>query len=228
MKNWAGFAGTWATAAAIALAMHAGGAGGLKWLGASHSAGIVGDFQRVAYSQALRVRIETSSPSKDLLGIPKVLPLVSTDRSVDTGRLRALAQMESSRADGLSPEADAIERNDSTDVTDVSDGIGASSAPNDMNAGPEGFERCTNLSSLIPRELWLEFRDYGILPRTYKVAYARHVTGDSQLVQFEPVNAQEFEYADRTLSSVLQRCMSDLRTLPSHGDFEVTFVIGDE
>ena len=215
MKDWAGFAGTWATAAAIAMATHAGGAGGLKWLGASLSAESAGDFRPVAQSQALRVRIEASSerafaPTQS-----------SATRSLGSEAL-PVAESES----GPIEQVEQVEQNEHIEQMIGGDAPTRIAEPTD--GGAEGIEQCTNLSALIPRALWLEFRDYAILPRTYKGAYARHDTGVIQLVRFEPVNAPEFEYADRMLSSILQRCMNDLRTLPSQGDFEVKFVIGDE
>ena len=225
LKNWAGFAGAWATACAIAVAVHAGGAGGMKLLGAAHSEGMAREFKHVSQSQALRVRLEATSQPMDLLKRPSVPQLLRSDRSLGAGSEQTFADMESNRADGLSPAGDAIEV---IDVVDVTDGSGASSAAEGGDAGPEGIEECTTLSSLISRELWLEFRDYGILPRTYKVAYARGLARDTQLVRFEPVNAARIEYADRMLSGILQGCLSDLKALPSQGDFEVTFVIGDE
>jgi hypothetical protein len=235
LKNWAGFAGAWATAAAIALTVHAAGAGGLGLLGAGQSGGMARDLGRVSQAEALHVRILERSLGMDLLGIPKELPQVHSDRSMGAGREKAFAQLDAGTANGLSPNVAAIAESDLVEAGDTkmtNDKMEASDAlrpvTGSAEAGPEGVERCTNLSSLISRELWLEFRDYGILPRTYKVAYARQSTGETQLLRFEPVHAQTFEYADRMLSGIMQRCMSDLRKLPSHGDLEVTFVIGDE
>lgn len=226
LKNWAGFAALWITASALAVVIHAVGLGGLAWMGTELSASAAKDFSEAKQSQPLQVRLENREWPRDqvdgtagpVADRSTVRPSAVSKAAFPSVRAEVAAASETVETPLPAPHQPELRANSLTEST-------------------LDIERCTHLATIVSRELWLEWRDYGILPRTYEVAYAVLEGGIIELVRFAPVHAQPLEYADRMLRNVLQHCIGDLVEVGhwselgkpgTESDLEVTFVIGEE